>query len=142
MKKMCKKGGKPVGLRKWLIPLAGILYLLAVTVSCTTMQVNGLATGPTSSEQQIVGTFEKKVWVHKALGVAGGPTLFNLFSDVSDAKIQDIIRQEVQAKGGTGAKDIQIQWGAGFGQLLLNMITGCIYAPSTVTVRGTVIKDN
>ena len=140
MKNVSKKGGKPAGLRTGLIPLAGILCLLAVLASCTTMQASGLTMGSSSGEQEFVGSFEKKIWIHKGLGYAGGPTLFNLFSGASDDKIQDAIRKEVQARGGTGAKDIRIEWGAGVGQLFLNLITFGIYAPSTATVSGTVIK--
>ena len=140
MKNVSKKGGKPAGLRTGLIPLVGVLFLLTALAACTTMQASGLTTSPSSGGQEFVGSFEKKIWLHKGLGVAGGPTLFNLFSDVSDEKIQDAIRKEVQARGGTGAKDIRIEWGASAPQLLLNIVTFLLYAPSTATISGTIIK--
>jgi hypothetical protein len=105
------------------------------------MQVNGLSMVQPSNDYQMLGTFETKVSVHKGLGPAGGTTLFNLFSDASDNKIQEAIRKEVQSRGGTAAINVKITWGADPVQLFLNMLTLTLYAPATATISGTVIKD-
>ncbi|MDR3130238.1 MAG: hypothetical protein LBU18_01690 [Treponema sp.] len=126
--------------------LSGILSLALVfgfcLAGCTTFQASGLQMGARNSQFQVLGDFTTKVWVHKFLGTAAGPTLFNIGSELSESVIQKTIMTEVTARGGTAAINIKLKWGSNPVQWILNGITYHVWAPTTLTVSGTVIKEN
>jgi hypothetical protein len=109
--------------------------------SCSTFQASGLQMGARNSKYQVLGDFRTKIWVHKFLGQSGGNTLFNITSDISEGVIQRTITREIQARGGTAAINISLKWGSNPIQWILNGITWNIWAPTTLTVSGTVIKE-
>jgi hypothetical protein len=55
--------------------------------------------------------------------------------------IERTIMGEVQARGGTAAINIKLKWGSNPLQWILNGLTWNIWAPTTLTVSGTVIKE-
>jgi len=122
-----------------LIVLA--VFLSIGFVSCTTFQANGIQMGMITDGYEILGNFSKKVYINKFLGTSGGTNLFNLSSDATNGPIRDAIEKEIQKKGGTAAINISIKYGSNPIQWWLNGLTGNIWAPSTVTISGTVIKQ-
>jgi len=110
-------------------------------MSCRTFQVSGMETSLTADPGDVVGNFSTTVRVNKFLGMSGGINLFNLTSDAGDADITNAIRREIANMGGTRAINVRIEQRASFLNLLLNGITGSIWAPQTVLVTGTVVRD-
>lgn len=43
--------------------------------------------------------------------------------------------------GGTGAVDVQVTYGSNILHWFLNNLTGCLWAPSKITISGTVVKE-
>ena len=124
-----------------------LLFALAICLiigfgACTTFQASGLQMGARNSEYQVLGDFNKKVWVHKFLGMSAGPTLFNIGSGIPEGVIQRTVMNEVQARGGTAAINISLKWGSNPIQWILNGMTANLWAPTTLTISGTVIKEN
>jgi hypothetical protein len=122
------------------------LILLAVCLSigfvgCTTFVSNGMQMGFATNETENLGDFQTKVYVNKFLGASGGANLFNLSSNATSGPIRDAIEKEIKKKGGTAAINISIKYGSNPLQWFLNYLTGNIWAPSTVTISGTVIKQ-
>ncbi len=123
---------------KKIFGFSAILVLLIAFVSCTTFKVSGLSYGGSG---EIVGTFEKKVMVSKFLGDSAGETLFNLSQDSVDGKINSVISSECFRLGGNRAINVSIEQKATFGELIVNALTGTIWAPTTLIIKGTVVKD-
>jgi hypothetical protein len=121
--------------------IAFVAALLALSItSCSTFKASGLAVNAKGAQYTSLGEFQTEVWVNSFLGASAGSKLFNLTADATEGPIADAIQKEISAKGGTAAVNITIQHKASFVNLLLNWITGDIYAPGTVIISGTVIK--
>jgi len=116
---------------------AGI-YLTA----CTTFQSSGFQIGMSTSGIENLGDFSTTIYVNKFLGQSAGTNLFNISSNATSGPIREAIDKEIQKKGGTAAINISIVYRATFLQRFLNSVTGTIWAPATVTIKGTVIKQN
>lgn len=119
--------------------MVGLALMLAS--SCTTFTASNLQVGERKTSYQILGDFSKKIWVTKFLGISGGPTLFNISAGRSAGVIEKAVMKEIEARGGTAAINIKIKWGSNPVQWFLNWLTLSIYAPTTATITGTVIKE-
>jgi hypothetical protein len=123
------------------------LIILAVCVSiafasCTTFQADGIQMGFSTNGTEILGDFTTKVYINKFLGESGGTNLFNISSNATSGPIRTAIEKEISKKGGTAAINISVKYGSNPLQWWVNGLTGKIWAPSTVTITGTVIKQN
>ena len=131
-------------MRKGRIFPVMLVCLLALSslvgISCKSFQISGLEVAQQASTGDMLGNFDINVKVNKFLGNAGGLNLFNLTSDATDPKITDAIKAEIAKLGGTKAINVKIEYQATFINVLLNMITGSIYAPATAHVTGTVVR--
>ena len=127
-------------MKKFLLILT-VLGMTAVAMSCTSFQTTGVEVSLTGTQSDVLGNFETSLWVNKFLGVAAGPTLFNLTSTATDDVVANLVKDEIAKKGGDRAINVKIEYKASFLQLLANSITGSIWAPSQVVVTGTVVKD-
>jgi|TergutMp193P3_1026864.scaffolds.fasta_scaffold19305_2 hypothetical protein len=111
-------------------------------IACTTFQASGIQMGMNTSGYEVLGNFTTRVLINKFLGQSGGANLFNLSSNATSGPIRDAIDKEIQKKGGTAAINVSIKYGSNPIQWILNNITGTIWAPSTVTISGTIIRQN
>ena len=123
------------------------LSVLAICVSicfvaCTTFQASGFQMGMNTGGTETLGDFSTKVWVNKFLGQSGGQNLFNLSSNATSGPIREAIDKEIQKKGGTAAINVSVKYRAHILHWILNYVTGTIWAPATVIVSGTVIRQN
>jgi hypothetical protein len=91
---------------------------------------------------EILGDFTTRVYINKFLGTSGGTNFLNLSSHATDGPIRNAIDAQIREKGGTAAINISIRYGSNPLQWFLNNITGTIWAPSTVVISGTIIKQN
>ncbi|MDR2495348.1 MAG: hypothetical protein LBD24_09030 [Spirochaetaceae bacterium] len=94
-----------------------------------------------TQDYEVLGDFSRKVWAHKFLGQSGGQTLFNISSGMTEGAVRRAIEREVRNRGGTAAINIKIKWGSNPVQWIVNYLTATIWAPGTITVSGTVVKD-
>ncbi|MGL1893301.1 MAG: hypothetical protein OCD02_16820 [Spirochaetaceae bacterium] len=117
-----------------------LIVSLILFTSCTTAKFGGLQMTDEMPSFQVIGEFNTKVTVHKFFGSSGGSTLFNNGADNSIDPVYDAIQREIGKYGGDAAVNIEITYGANFINYLLNYFTSNIYAPSTVTISGTVVK--
>ena len=114
---------------------------LFLAVGCTTFKASGLAYVPAgSAKYTVVGNFNTSVWVHEFLGSSGGAKLANITAEATDGPVTNAIEAAIKEKGGTSAINITIVHQASLVNLILNGLTGGLYAPSMVIVSGTVIK--
>jgi hypothetical protein len=125
----------------FMFSILGICVFSLPLVSCTTFQASGLQMGGRNARYQVLGDFNTKVWVHKFLGQSGGATLFNIGAGISEGAVQSTIMREVQARGGTSAINVKLKWGSNPIQWILNGLTWNIWAPTTLTISGIVIKE-
>ncbi len=125
---------------KKLLRLAAVLLVIAMIVSCTTFKLSGIQVTKEIPSYQTVGEFEIDVRVTEWLGIAGGPNLFNVSSDAMDNKIYDAIQREIQKYTADAAVNITVEYKATFMNLVLNGMTGSIFAPATATVTGVIVK--
>jgi len=125
---------------KFLIVLAVCLSI--GFVGCTTFQADGIQMGFSTAGTENLGNFTTKVHINKFLGQSGGANFLNLSSNATSGPIRNAIDKEIQKKGGTAAINISIKYGSNPVQWWLNVLTYNIWAPSTVTISGTVIKQN
>ena len=121
----------------WLLMLLAVMMLV---VSCTTFKASGLQATTTTEERTVMGNFRKTVWINEFLGACAGPTLVNGAADATDMAVTTAVQNAIRELGGTAAINITVEHQATFVNLLLNYITGGIYAPSVVIVSGTVVK--
>lgn len=119
-----------------------ILSILTVLLlaGCTTVKFGGLQVTDEMQSFTVVGEFETSLTINKFLGGSGGTTLFNIGEDTAINPVYDAIQREIGKYGGDAAVNIEIEYHATFVQKLLNSITATLYAPSTVTITGTVVK--
>lgn len=125
---------------KKITVIALLTVLLAGLSSCTTTKFGGLQMTKEMPSFQVVAEFETVVNVTKFLGSSGGSTLLNIGSDSAVDPVYDAVQREIGKLGGDAAVNVEITYGATLMQLLANGITGYLYAPSTVTITGTVVK--
>jgi hypothetical protein len=92
------------------------------------------------STYEVLGEFSTRVWVNKFIGTSGGTTFLNLSSDATDGVVRNAIEKEIRQRNGDAAINIRIRYGNGPLTYFLNVLTGTIWAPSTVTVSGTVVR--
>jgi hypothetical protein len=124
------------------------LFLIVLAVigicftACVSFKSSGLQMGMSTSGTENLGNFTTTVFVNKFLGTSAGTNLFNLSSDATDGKVRIAIEKEIQKKGGTAAINISIKYWAGPFQAILNGLTGTLWAPGTLTITGTVIRQN
>ena len=117
--------------------------LLVLVSSCTTFQASNLQMGLSArdSDYQVMGDFYEKVWTNKFLGTSGAATLFNLSQSATDIAARTAIERNIRKLNGTSAMNIKVSYGSNPLHWLLNMVTLGIWAPGTITVSGTVIKE-
>lgn len=127
-------------LRNKSIVLCGILFALFFT-SCTTFKASNLAVMPNDpSSMVMLGHFERNVLVSEFLGSSGGSNLFNLSADAMEEKLTDLVWSEINKQGGNGAINVEIEYEAGFLDILANYITSGIWAPAHLKISGNVIR--
>jgi hypothetical protein len=112
----------------------------AVLSGCTTFKFSGAQVTMQLPAYTSVGTFDVTVWVNEFLGSSGGANLFNITADAMDAPIADAIQREIHKYSGDAAVNVTIEYGASFVDILLNGLTGGIYAPAEAHITGTIVK--
>ena len=125
---------------KFLRILLLLVSITAFAFGCVTFKASGLAYVHPGQNFITVGEFSTEVWVDEFLGSSGGSKLGNITSDATEGPVKDAIETAIKAKGGTGAINITIVHQATILNILLNVLTGSLYAPSMVLISGTVIK--
>ncbi|MDR1250911.1 MAG: hypothetical protein LBK62_01965 [Treponema sp.] len=118
----------------------GAFFILA---SCTTFTAVNLESGliPGATDYEVLGNFTEREWVNKFLGQSGGANLLNLSSHATDGVVERAISKNLKKFGGTGITNLEISYGSNPIQWILNFVTFNIWAPSTVVVSGTVIRQ-
>jgi predicted small secreted protein len=120
-----------------------LLAIVAVALSsCTTFQLSGAQVAKESPAYEKVGEFDTTVKVVEWLGASGGSNLFNVTADAMDSAIYDAIQSEIGKYSGDAAVNVDIRYEATFIDILLNQLTGTIYAPATAYISGDVVKYN
>lgn len=123
-----------------IVSLSLLVALLVIITGCTTAKLGGLQMTKDLPTFEVVKDFETTVKINKFLGSAAGKTLFNIGAESTEDPIFDAVQREIAKLGGDAAVDISITYGATVLDLVLNGITGALYAPATVTITGTVVK--
>ena len=129
-----------MGSRKAL--LAGLIVILVLLAGCTSFKLSGAQMTAQLPSYTSVGTFDIDVWVNKFLGNSGGTNLFNITADATDAPIFDAIQREIKKYSGDAAVNITIDYQASFVNILLNAVTGGIYAPAEAHITGTIVRSS
>lgn len=128
-----------MSIKKILIAAAAGLTLFLA--SCTTFAITDVAYFKQQpANAKVLGEFSVSVWVNQFLGASGGSKLFNLMADVSKDEIKKAIDAEIAKLGGDAAINVSVIQEAGFLEVLLNSVTGSIYAPVSLKISGTVVK--
>lgn len=125
-------------MKKMGLILLSVLFM-AVLASCTTFSARGLSSY-TPKDYEVLGQFEESVTVNRFVGSPGGASLFNILEDAPGDAADKLIRKEIQKLGGSGAINIEIKYEAVFWNMLVNSITGGLWAPAKLTISGTVIR--
>ena len=126
-------------MKKIRLAAAAVLIVLSAA-ACTTAQFSGFQMTKELADFEVVGYFDEEVWVNEFLGLSGGANILNLSSDAMDGPVYDLIQREIIKKGGDAAIDITITQQAGIMQILINSLTGTLYAPCSVRVSATIVK--
>jgi hypothetical protein len=131
-------------MKKRPILVVGTVIAVMMVSSCISFQASGLQMGlnQSTSDYTVVGDFNERVWVNKFIGTSGGTTLLNLSSEATDPAVRNTIEKHIRRLGGDAAINIRIRYGNGPLTYILNCITGTVWAPSTITVSGTVVSKN
>ncbi|MCL1993420.1 MAG: hypothetical protein FWG66_10800 [Spirochaetes bacterium] len=121
----------------------GIGFMLLLG-SCTSFSAIGLQSGvsPAASDWEVVGNFTERVWVNKFFGRSAGTNFLNITSGATEGAVLRAIQQNLASHGGTAVINIEIEHRNNPLQWFVNTLTLNIWAPSTVIVRGTVIRQN
>jgi len=125
-------------MKKTVLLVLSVL-LIVLLASCTTFKADGLSSY-TPKDYEVLGQFEKSVTVNRFVGSPGGASLFNILEDAPGDAADKLIRKEIQKLGGSGAINIEIKYEAVFWNMLVNSITGGLWAPAKLTISGTVIR--
>jgi hypothetical protein len=134
--------GRRAIMKNGLFLVAPVVCIGIFFAACTTFQASGLQMGISTSGTEVLGDFSRRVYINKFLGQSGGTNIFNLSSNATSGPIRDAIDDEVRKKGGTAAINISVKYGSNPFQWFLNGLTFNIWAPSTVVITGTVIRQN
>jgi len=118
-----------------------VVGMATFAMSCRTFQATGLEVSLTGSSVDVLGDFRASVWVNKFLGTSGGGNLFNLSSDAKEGAVIDLVKKEIANKGGDRAINVKVVYTVNPLQYVLNWVTGQIWAPASIVVTGTVVKD-
>lgn len=108
--------------------------------SCVTFKAEGLSYTTETEGFSVVGKFSVRKTVHELLGTPAGANLFNISSSAMSDKIYAVVSREVQKAGGNGARNISITYSAGPLAYIANAITGGIWAPASLKIKGEIIK--
>ena len=121
-----------------------VSILVCLMSSCRTFSVSGLSQGinPGQGSYEVLGDFTEREWVNKFLGSSGGTNFANITSRATEGVVNRAIQKNLRRYGGTGVINLEISYGSNPIQWILNTITINLWAPSTVTVKGTVIRQN
>lgn len=118
----------------------GVLLAVFLVASCTTFRVEGAQFNKTTPKYTVVGDFSITVKVIEWLGSSGGSNLGNLTAENMAAPIQEAIQKEIANKSGDAAINVSIEYKASTLDVILNGVTGSIFAPATALIKGTVVK--
>jgi hypothetical protein len=129
-------------MKKGLFLVALVVCMGIFFAACTTFQASGFQVGMRTSGTEVLGDFTANVWVNEFLGSSGGTNFLNLSATAMSGPIRDAIDKEIRKKNGTAAINITVRYRVGPIQYILNYITGTLWAPATVIVSGTVIRQN
>ncbi|WGK68592.1 hypothetical protein P0082_08885 [Candidatus Haliotispira prima] len=121
----------------------GLLSVLVLMLSgCITSQYSNLQYGFDTEGYSEVSDLDVRVSSVEFFGDSGGINLFNISATNTDKVTKAAIKKEIEAAGGTAARNIKLVQKASFWNLLVNMITLKIVAPSKVMITGNIIKKN
>jgi hypothetical protein len=127
---------------KGVLGIVAVLILGFTVMGCTTFAASGIEYGRSNAGVEVLGNFSTRVYMSKFLGTSGGNNLFNLSSDATDGRLRSAIDREIRRMGGTAAINISVRWGSNPLQWILNNLTFKIWAPGTLVIRGTVIRES
>lgn len=120
-----------------------IVAMVLLASSCTTFKVSGLQITKDMPSYDTVGEFDITVKVMEFLGSAGGANLLNVTADQMDSEIYDAIQREIEKFSGDAAVNVEIEYLASAGNILVNGLTGSILAPAQAHITGVIVKfDN
>lgn len=125
---------------KKALRIVGLLVVMALVASCTTFQLSGVQVNKQTPSFQNVGQFEVTIPVNEFLGSAGGANLLNISATAMDNTIFDTIRREIEKQSGDAAVNVTIRYEATALDVILNGLTGGIWAPAHAVIKGTVVK--
>ena len=117
-----------------------VLLAVFMIASCTTFKLEGAQFNKTTPKYTTVGTFDISVKVTEFLGSSGGSNFINLTAENMNKPIYDAIQQEIAKQSGDAAVNVCIEYQASALDVILNGLTGSIYAPATAHVTGTIVK--
>jgi hypothetical protein len=119
------------------------MAIAVLATSCISFQASGLQMGldDNSDKVETLGDFTDHIWVNKFLGTSGGTTLFNLSSTATDYAIRTAIEKQIKRKNGTAAINVRIRYGSNPITYFLNWLTFTVWAPSSITITGTIIRE-
>lgn len=124
-------------MRKYKVGLSFLLSaLLFCSQGCYTLNQMGSVKGShieltNAEEASVVGNFSAKKKVNHFVWGLVSP---------ADAQVEQLIANEVQAKGGSKAVNVEWKYQQTFVDGLLGFITLGIYSPFTLTVEGDVVE--
>jgi hypothetical protein len=119
-----------------------VMAVIVLLAGCTTFKLSGVQVTKQLPSYTSVGTFDVTIWVNEFLGASGGANIFNLTADAMDQAIYDAIQREIQKYSGDAAVNVNIEYRASFIDVLLNGVTGALWAPAEANITGTVVKYN
>lgn len=125
-------------MKKQVLVVALIVALVALFASCTTFSMDGLAYGNLKGTP--VGDFSVEVVCTEWLGYAGGANIASITQGAGKEAVAAAVQAEIAKLGGTAAINVTVEQKVTAIQMILNYVTGCIYAPETIVVSGTVVK--
>ena len=134
--------------RTFIIAVIGSIVAAIFATSCssvpkmsepvTSFEVSQFNTGVVTSGEQALENFEITVPIRRYFGIPAGPAWKG--NENVDTLVRESIDTEIARQGGTQAINVSIGYEAKLTDFMLNGLTGFIYAPSTVRIRGSVIK--
>jgi len=119
--------------------LLGVIALF-LAASCTSFQLSGIQVADQAPAYESLGQFSISVSVNEFLGSSGGANHANVTSDAMDAPIYEAIQREIKKLSGDAAINVTIVYKATFVDMLLNGLTGSLYAPAHAEITGTIVK--
>lgn len=118
-----------------------LLVLPLVFAGCTTFKAEGLSYFKDYSDYNVIGHFEKSVTVNEFLGYSAGANLFDFSADAMSDELFVILSREVEKRNGDGIINLDIEYSSTFLQMLINGLTGYVYAPAKLTVKGDIVRS-